>query len=111
MEPAGGSANTRPEDGDAPENLIRITAAGKERHYISYAIGLLLEKGARPVKDGEGMKKREGESIEEKERGTGERGEVRKRKMREEMWRRRTGIERKRRGKEGTPLARAPGVN
>ena len=47
MEPAGGSAQKRKEEGD--ENLIRITAAGKERHYISYAIGLLLEKGARPV--------------------------------------------------------------
>jgi hypothetical protein len=49
MEHAGGSAHTRPDDGDAPENVIRITASGKERHYISYANGLLLEKGARPV--------------------------------------------------------------
>ena len=71
MEPAGGSAQKRKEEGD--ENLIRITAAGKERHYISYAIGLLLEKGARPV---QWMEKRE--SIEEKEGGTGERGEVRR---------------------------------
>ena len=55
------------------ENLIRITAAGKERHYISYAIGLLLEKGARPVqwmgKKGEHRRKRG---------RNGERGEVRR---------------------------------
>ena len=73
MEPAG-SAQKRKEECDEMENLIRITAAGKERHYISYAIGLLLEKGARPV---QWMEKRE--SIEEKEGGTGERGEVRRR--------------------------------
>lgn len=28
------------------DNKIRITAAGKERHYLGYAMGLLLEKGA-----------------------------------------------------------------
>ena len=28
------------------DNEIRITSAGKERHYIGYAMGLLLEKGA-----------------------------------------------------------------
>ena len=27
-------------------NQIRITAGGKERHYLGYAMGLLLEKGA-----------------------------------------------------------------
>ena len=58
MEHAGGSAHTRPDDGDAPENVIRITASGKERHYISYANGLLLEKGARPVQVWEGEKGR-----------------------------------------------------
>ena len=49
--PVGGPAHTRPDDGDAPENVIRVTAAGKERHFIGYAIGLLLEKGVCPVNE------------------------------------------------------------
>jgi len=33
------------DEGEAAANVMRITAAGKERHYIAYATGLLLEKG------------------------------------------------------------------
>ena len=43
---AAEAAHTRPDGGDAPESVIRITAAGKERHYISYATGL-LDRGER----------------------------------------------------------------
>lgn len=32
-------------EGEQQTNAIRITASGKERHYIGYATGLLLEKG------------------------------------------------------------------
>ena len=47
-EARGEAAHTRPEEGgDAPESVVRITAAGKERHYISYATGLLLDRGER----------------------------------------------------------------
>ena len=43
---AAEAAHTRPDGGDAAESVIRITAAGKERHYISYATGL-LDRGER----------------------------------------------------------------
>ena len=33
------------DEGEAAVNVMRISAAGKERHYIAYATGLLLEKG------------------------------------------------------------------
>ncbi len=45
-EGAAEAAHTRPDGGNAPESVIRITAAGKERHYISYATGL-LDRGER----------------------------------------------------------------
>lgn len=71
-EPEAGSAHTRHDDGDAPESIIRITAAGKERHYISYATGLLLEKGERPVQVAEGRKEGgRGKRMREKEEREG----------------------------------------
>lgn len=52
MEEAGEAANKRDEAEPPAVNVMRITAAGKERHYIGHATGLLLEKGALPRRTG-----------------------------------------------------------
>ena len=38
------AANQRDEP-ELPDNTIRITVSGKERHYIGYATSLVQEKG------------------------------------------------------------------